>query len=320
MTKKEGRLYLYWRRARNNINSKLLPREFRVLGPPLIDGDEMETAWSGINPNSPWYQIYFRLSEKGATKFGDVTKENVGKRMAIVWGNRVVSDPSLREPIYGGSGVISGQFNEKEAKEISNVIQEGALPIPLELLSVSSVGPTLGQTSITTGLISILIGYIVVLVFMIGYYRICGLIAIFALFCNLLIMMSIMSLLEFTFTLPGIAGVILTVGMAVDASVIIFEKIKEDLQAGKGVAFSIENGFNSSLWTILDANATTLIAAIILWLPRNGPIMGFAMVLFFGLLSSMFTALYLSRLILDWAVYLFPLKKLSIGRTYKEVK
>ena len=317
LSKKEGRVFLYWRRPRNRINAKALPRELRVLGPPILDGSEMESGSWGRDPNGAWHAIYFRLSEQGAAKFGDLTKENVGKRMAILWGDRVVSDPNLNEPIYGGSGQITGQFTEAEAKDISNVIQEGALPIPLELLSVSSVGPTLGRSSITLGIVSILIGYTVVLLFMLVYYRWCGLVAVFGLFCNLLIMMAIMSLLEFTFTLPGIAGIILTVGMAVDANVIIFEKIKEDLREGKSPALAVENGFQSSLWTILDANITTLIAAIILWLPRDGPIMGFAIVLFFGLLSSMFTALYLSRLILDWSLYLLPVKKLSIGYGFK---
>ena len=317
LSKKEGRVFLYWRRPRNRVNAKALPRELRVLGPPLLDGSEMESASWGRDPNGAWHAIYFRLSEQGAAKFGDLTKENVGKRMAILWGDRVVSDPNLNEPIYGGSGQITGQFTEAEARDISNVIQEGALPIPLELLSVSSVGPTLGRSSITLGIVSILIGYAVVLLFMIVYYRWCGLIAVFGLFCNLLIMMAIMSLLEFTFTLPGIAGVILTVGMAVDANVIIFEKIKEDLREGKLPSLAVENGFQSSLWTILDANITTLIAAIILWLPRDGPIMGFAIVLFFGLLSSMFTALYLSRLILDWSLYLLPAERLSIGYGFK---
>ena len=310
---KEGRLFLYWRRPRNKVNSKSLPRELCVLGPPLLDGSEMDSASSNRDPTGSWYRIYFRLSERGATKFGDLTKENVGKKMAILWGDRVVSTPVLNEPIYGGNGQISGQFSEAEARDIANVIQEGALPIPLKLLSVSSVGPTLGRSSITIGVFSILIGYGIVLLFMIGYYRLSGIITVISLFCNLLIMMAIMSLLEFTFTLPGIAGIILTIGMAVDASVIIFEKIKEDLRLGKPARLAVDNGFKSSLWTIIDANITTLIAAVILWIPRDGPIMGFAIVLFFGLLSSMFTAIFLSRLIFDWIFIIFPIKNLSIG-------
>ena len=311
---KDGRIFLLWRRAHRKVDSQVLPREFRVLGPPLLDGSDMESASYARDPSSAWFQIFFRLSESGSTKFGDITKDNVGKRMAILWGNRVVSDPVLREPIYGGSGSISGDFSEKEAREISEVIQEGALPMPLELLSISSIGPTLGKTSVQIGVLSILIGYCFVIIFMIFYYRLCGLLAVTALFLNLLIMLAIMSLLEFTFTLPGIAGIILTVGMAVDANVIIFEKIKEELRQAKPPSVAIENGFNASFWTIIDANVTTLIAAIILWLPQDGPIMGFATVLFFGLFTSMFTALYFSRLIMAWTTHLFPnMQRLSIG-------
>lgn len=313
LKRSEGKVFLHWRRARGNINSAFLPREFRVLGPPLLDGSEMESAWAGRDPGRPWFQIYFQLTGAGSDKFGDLTKENVGKRMAIVWGDRVVSDPQLREPIYGGRGVISGDFSEQESQAITRVIQEGALPMPLELVSVSSVGPSLGRSSIAIGMSSILVGYTVVVLFMLFYYRLSGIVAVVALLLNLLILMAIMSLLEFTFTLPGIAGMILTVGMAVDASVIIFEKIKEELHAGKSPAIAISSGFDSSLWTILDANITTLIAAIILWLPRDGPIMGFAIVLFFGLLTSMFTALYCSRLMFSWMIYLLPLRTLSIG-------
>ncbi len=319
LTEKEGRLFLYWRRSRNSNKSVLLPREFRVLGPPLLDGSEMQNAWSGATPGSPWFQIYFRLSDSGSTKFGDLTKANVGKRMAILWGDRVVSDPVLREPIYGGSGVINGQFSEKEAKEITSVIQEGALPVPLELISVTSVGPTLGATSIVTGILSVLIGYAIIVVFMLGYYRLCGMVAVVALFCNLLFLLAVMSLLEFTFTLPGIAGVILTVGMAVDANVIIFEKIKEDTRLGKSPLIAIENGYMASFWTILDSNVTSLISAVILWLPKDGPIMGFAIVLFFGLLTSMYSSLTISKLLLDWSVQIFKIRNLSIGYGFKKL-
>lgn len=318
LSAQEGRLFLHWRRARANYRSPLLPREYRVLGPPILDGSEMQSAWSGVGGASAWHQISFQLTDAGAKNFGDLTEKNRNKRLAILWGDRVVSDPQIREPIYGGTGVITGQFTEQEAREITNVIREGALPIPLKVISVSFVGPSLGRESIVAGITSILIGYLVVISFMLAYYRLSGLVAIAALFLNLLIMAAVMSLLEFTFTLPGFAGIVLTVGMAVDASVIIFEKIKEDLRVGKAPSIAIENGFDASLWTILDANITTLIAAIILWLPRDGPIMGFAIVLFFGLLISMFTSLLVSRLIFAWALFMFQFKRLSIGYGFKK--
>lgn len=313
----EGRLFLYWRRARGNNKSPLLPRELRVLGAPVMDGGDLKYAEAVANSNSAWYLISFGLTEAGSRKFGKVTEANVGNQMAILWGDRVISDPNINEAIYGTQAQITGQFTQAEAGEIAGVIREGALPMPLEVLSVSFVGPSLGQESIIAGVVSIVLGFIVINAFMIGYYRLVGFVAIIALFLNLLIMGAIMSLLEFTLTLPGFAGAILTVGMAVDANVIIFEKMKEDLRAGKSASVAIEGGFAASFWTILDANVTTLIAAVILYIPKDGPIMGFAIVLFFGLVSSMFTSLFVSRLLLDWTQYLFRFKKLSIGWGFK---
>lgn len=317
LTSEEGRLFLYWRRARGNSGSPMLPRELRVLGPPVMDGGDLKYAEAVASGQSAWYTISFGLTETGTRKFGQVTEANVNRRMAILWGNRVVSDPNINEPIYGSQAQITGEFTKEQAGEIAGVIREGALPMPLEVLSVSFVGPSLGQESIIAGIVAIVLGFIVINAFMIGYYRLVGFIAITALFLNLLIMGAIMSLLEFTLTLPGFAGAILTVGMAVDANVIIFEKMKEDLRAGKSASVAIESGFASSFWTILDANITTLIAAVILYLPKDGPIMGFAIVLFFGLVSSMFTSLFVSRLIFDWAQYLLRFRKLSIGYGFK---
>lgn len=313
----EGRLFLFWRRARGNSQSPMLPRELRVLGPPVMDGGDLKYAEAVASGQSAWYLISFGLTETGSRKFGQVTEANVNRRMAILWGDRVVSDPNINEPIYGSQAQITGEFSKEQAGEIAGVIREGALPMPLDVLSVSFVGPSLGQESIIAGVVSIVLGFIVINAFMIGYYRLVGFVAIVALFLNLLIMGAIMSLLEFTLTLPGFAGAILTVGMAVDANVIIFEKMKEDLRAGKSASVAIESGFAASFWTILDANVTTLIAAVILYLPKDGPIMGFAIVLFFGLVSSMFTSLFISKLILDWSQYLLRYKKLSIGYGFK---
>ena len=317
LTPEEGRLFLFWRRARGNSGSPMLPRELRVLGPPVMDGGDLKYAEAVTDGQSAWYSIHFGLTESGTSKFGKVTEANVNKRMAILWGDRVVSDPNINEPIYSSQARITGEFTQEQAGEIAGVIREGALPMPLDVISVSFVGPSLGQESIIAGIVSILLGFIVINAFMLGYYRLVGFVAIVALFLNLLIMGAIMSLLEFTLTLPGFAGAILTVGMAVDANVIIFEKIKEDLRAGKSASVAIEGGFAASFWTILDANVTTLIAAVILYLPKDGPIMGFAIVLFFGLVSSMFTSLFISRLLLDWAQYIFRPKKLSIGWGFK---
>ena len=317
----DGRIFLSWRRGAKRT-SKTLPREWRVLGPPVLDGDDMTNAEPSINPQNGFYQINFVLSGSGAAVFGKVTQENIKKRLAILWGDRVVSDPVIQGPILGGNGQITGEFDQKESEEISGVIREGALPLPLELLSVSFIGPSLGQESIVAGIISIVAGFVLVIVFMVGYYKVAGLVANMALLLNVLIIAAILSLLEFTLTLPGFAGVILTVGMAVDANVIIYEKIKEELRQGKLASTAIEGGFRASFWTILDANVTTLIAAVILWKVGDefgdSAIKGFSITLFFGLLSSMFTALFVSRLAFDWMLRLTNMRSLPIGYGIKE--
>ncbi len=309
---KDGRIFLYWRRGKK-VGSPNLPREFRVLGPVVMDGDDMTDAQESINPNSAYYKIDFVLNGPGATKFCDLTTNGMNRRLAILWGDRVVSDPVIQGAICGGNGVITGQFTRDEAGEISNVIREGALPLALEILSVSFIGPSLGQESIVAGILSMVLGFFLIIIFMVGYYRLSGLVAVLGLFMNVVIIGSILSLLEFTLTLPGFAGVILTVGMAVDANVIIFEKIKEELAEGKSPGLAIESGYNASFWTILDSNVTTIIAAIILFYTKDGPIMGFAITLFWGLVSSMFTSLVLTQLTFDWVQRFTVLRKLSIG-------
>lgn len=306
----DGRIFIEW--AASKTGQKAVPRSMIVLGPPALDGEDMRAASVINNPQGPGYFISFLTSARGEQLLGDLTSKNIDERMAILWGNRVISSPTIQSRI-SSSGQITGNFSLDEAREVASVIQDGALPVELQVLSVNFIGPSLGQESINTGIISILLGFVVVILFMLGYYRMTGIVAVFALFLNLFMMAAIMSIFEFTLTLPGFAGVILTVGMAVDASVIIFEKIKEDLSAGKPASVCIEHGFDASFWTILDANVTTLIAAVILWSSGDAPIVGFALVLFFGLLSSMFTALYVSRLLFDWGLHLLRFQTLSIG-------
>ncbi len=301
-----NKLFLLWRRAYGSVENKedaLLPREFRVLGGPELDGGDMESAFASPGTDgSGWYQITFRLTNFGAKKFGNLTKANKGKQLAILWGQRVISDPVIREPIYGGNGVINGNFNEDEAREIASVIREGALPMPLQIVSINTIGPTLGLDAIQSGIIAIVLSFIIVMIFLLFYYRWWGLNAILVIFLNILFLFAVMSFLGFTFTLPGFAGIVLTIGIAIDSSVIIFERVKEELRDNNSFGLAVEKAFQSSFWTILDANITTLIAAIILWLPKDGPIMGFAIVLFFGLLISMYTALTISRLFFDLIV------------------
>lgn len=313
ITEKDGKIFLYWRKSRTG-QGKYLPYEFRVLGPVVLDGSDMADAREAINQNSSWYQINFVLTAEGAEKFAKITRENIGKKLAILWGDRVVSDPVIQGPIVGGSGVITGQFDLKEAQEIASVIREGALPLPLEIISVSFIGPTLGLQSIKTGIFAVILGFILVNVFMILYYKVAGIIAVIVLFYNLVFLSAILTLLEFTLTLPGFAGLILTVGMAVDANVIIYERIREELRMGKSVLFSVNAGFEDSFWTILDANITTLIASVILYYTGDGPIQGFAITLFFGLVTSLFTSLYVSKYLFELLLYGFKFKKIWIGK------
>ncbi|GIX41405.1 MAG: protein translocase subunit SecD [Leptospiraceae bacterium] len=321
ITEKDGKIFLYWRKSRTG-QGKYLPYEFRVLGPVVLDGSDMADAREAINQNSAWYQINFVLTAEGAEKFAKITRENVGKRLAILWGDRVVSDPVIQGPIVGGSGVITGQFDLKDAREIASVIREGALPLPLEIISVSYIGPTLGLQSIKTGIFAVILGFILVNIFMILYYKVAGIIAVIVLFYNLVLLSALLTLLEFTLTLPGFAGLILTVGMAVDANVIIYERIREELRLGKSTSFSVRAGFEDSFWTILDANITTLIASVILYYTGDGPIQGFAITLFFGLLTSIFTSLYVARYLFEILIDGFKFKKIWIGKglTFGEKK
>lgn len=311
LTPQEGRLFQYWSRGSSGTGS-MLPRDFYVLGPIVMDGGDMANAQASLGQTA-FYQINFQLTATGAEKFTEITRNNVGKQMAVLWGDRVVSAPRINEVIPTGNGVINGQFGEREAREVANVIREGALPLPLDVISVSFVGPTLGKESIEKGVFSVVLGFALIILFMLLYYRLTGIIALVALSLNLVLMAGILSLMEFTLTLPGFAGAILTVGMAVDANVLIFERIKEDLSAGKSASVAIDSGFDASFWTILDANVTTLIASIILYYEGDGAIKGFAIVLFFGIVSSMFTALYVSRLLFDVALKYFKVQNLSIG-------
>ncbi|MCK5566416.1 MAG: protein translocase subunit SecD, partial [Actinomycetia bacterium] len=257
--------------------------------------------------------VRFKTTAEGAAKLAKATStENKGKRLAISLDDKVRNAPSINETIATGSGNISGGFTYEEAQTLSRIIKEGALPVSLQFIEERTVGPSLGQDSIESGVKAIIIGLIGVMIFMAIYYKLAGLIANFGLVLNMVFMMAILSLLGFTLTLPGIAAFILTVGMAVDANVIIYERIKEEIRAGKSVRMSIVSGFDKAFWTIIDANLTTIIAAFILSQFGTGPIKGFAVTLLIGVLSSMFVALYVTRFIYELISLNKKLKKLSI--------
>jgi len=260
------------------------------------------------------YYVSMRLNGRGKRIFARLTQENVGKLLAIVLDDSIFSAPQIREPIPGGEAQITGTFTPEEARDLAIVLREGSLPAPVKIIENRSVGPSLGSDSIQQGVNSVLLGGALVVLFMIVYYRWSGVVAVFALGLNLLIMMGILALpnLGATLTLPGIAGIILTVGMAVDANVLIFERIREELRLGKSVQASVSAGFQKALTTILDANVTTLIAAVVLLQFGSGPVKGFAVTLAIGIVASMFTALFVSRTVFETVFNLRRVTKLSI--------
>ena len=260
--------------------------------------------------NEPYVSINF--DKKGARIFERITGDNVNKQLAIVLDNSVYSAPVIQEKIAGGQARITGRFTTEEARDLAIVLRAGALPAPVNILEERTVGPSLGADSIRKGLLSMCIGGLLVIVFMVIYYRTAGLIADLALLLNILFIGAGLAGFEATLTLPGIAGIILTIGMAVDANVIIFERIREELALGRTPRAAIDAGYSRATLTILDANVTTLIAAVVLFQFGTGAIRGFAITLSLGVIASLFTALVLSRMIFDYILMNRRVKTLSI--------
>lgn len=265
----------------------------------LMTGDMVKNAQVRIGGtfNEPYVSL--DLTSRGGKVFATLTEKNVGRRMAIVLDGVVKSAPVIRERILGGSAQISGSFNHEEASDLAIVLRVGALPAPVDVIENMTVGSSLGKDSIQKGLISGVFGALLVLGFMIIYYRLSGVIANFALTLNILFLFSGLAVLNATLTLPGIAGIVLSIGMAVDANVLIFERMREEYALGKPVRSSIDGGFGKALWTIVDSQVTTLITALALFLFGTGPIKGFAVTLSLGIIFNLFTALFCSRLIFD---------------------
>jgi preprotein translocase subunit SecD len=236
----------------------------------------------------------------------------VGRQVALVLDKKVHMAPNIREKISGGSTLIEGFADINEAKDIAIVLRAGALPAPVDIIEERVIGPSLGADSVRSGTLSVIIGLGLVLVFMLIYYRFAGLIADFALIWNIVLVLAVLASLQATLTLPGIAGLILTVGMSIDANVIIFERIREELRKGKTPKAAVSSGYDRALTTIIDANMTTVIAALVLWQFGTGPIKGFATVLFWGILISMFTAIFVTRTIFNSFTSRKGFTKLSI--------
>jgi preprotein translocase subunit SecD len=262
---------------------------------PDITGDFLEDARVGFDPQQRPL-VNFRFNPEGGEIFGALTEASIGKPLAIVLDENVYSAPTVNSRITT-RGQITGRFTSQEAADLAVVLRAGALSVPVVIEEERSIGPALGQDSIDSGVEASLVGLVLILLFAVGYYRLSGVYAGIALLCNLVLLVGVMSLFDATLTLPGIAGLVLTVGMAVDANVIIFERIREELRAGKTPRTAIATGFDKALWTVLDANITTLITAIILFQFGTGPIKGFAVTLSVGILTSVFSALVITRLL-----------------------
>ncbi|MGQ9559072.1 MAG: protein translocase subunit SecD [Candidatus Oleimicrobiaceae bacterium] len=257
-------------------------------------------------------EVHFELNSEGAKIFRRVTGANVGRFLAIVLDGKVYSAPRIKERIPGGSGRIEGSFTREEARDLAVVLRAGALPAPVEVIEERTVGPSLGQDSIDKGKMSAIIGAALVVLFMIVYYRMSGVIANVALALNIFFLVAALAGLRATLTLPGVAGIVLTVGMAVDANVLIFERIREELRTGKTIRAAIDAGYARAFRTILDSNVTTLITAVVLYQFGSGPVRGFATTLSIGLVINMYTAIVVTRMIFDYITERYALTKLSI--------
>ena len=261
----------------------------------VMSGENLIDAQPSIQNQQNEPTVSFTLDRLGAQKFGRTTTDNVGKRLAIVLDGKIISAPNINEPITSGNGMISGNFSFQEATDLALLLRSGALPTPLNVVEERTVGPDLGEDSIKSGITSLIVGFTLVILFMLYKYKIFGLVSNSALIANLLMLVGVLTILEATLTLPGIAGIILTVGMAVDANVLIFERIKEELKTEKSIIHAFDLGYSKAKITVLDANITTLIAAIILFAFGSGPVKGFAITLGIGILTTLFTAYFLAR-------------------------
>jgi len=263
----------------------------------LVSGGDLTDAQPGFDQRSGEPIVSFRFNTSGSRKFAQATSENVGQPFAIVLDNEVISAPVIREPITGGSGQISGSFTVQQANDLAILLRAGALPAPLTVIEERTVGPGLGQDSIEKGELAAYVGSIMVIVFMLVTYRLFGVFANIAVAINVAMIFGVLSLLNATLTLPGIAGIVLTVGIAVDSNVLIYERIREELRGGRNAISAIDAGFKRALSTILDSNITTFIAAAVLFYIGTGPVRGFAVTLGVGIITTVFTAFTLTRLI-----------------------
>ena len=263
---------------------------------PVVTGEDLVDAQPSFDQNGR-PAVNFRFNPSGGRRFGDYTADNIGSPFAIVLDGEVISAPTIQSHISGGSGIITGNFSVEESTNLAVLLRAGALPAGLEFLEERTIGPELGADSIRAGKIACIVAFAAVLVFMVLSYGLFGLFANVALIVNVGLIFGLLSLVGATLTLPGIAGIVLTIGMAVDANVLIFERIREELVSAKGPARAIELGYEKALSAIIDANITTFITAVILFVMGSGPVRGFSITLGLGILTSVFTAIFVTRLL-----------------------
>jgi len=278
----------------------------------LMTGDALADARVQFDHTYNQPHVSIRFNPRGTKLFDQIAAENVNKRLAIILDGNIYSAPVIRQAHYGGQAVIEGNFTSEEARDLAIVLRAGSLPAPVEIAEKRAVGPSLGSDSIRQGLLSIVVGGLLVLVFMGIYYRVSGIVADCSLVLNLFLVMATLAALKATLTLPGIAGLVLTVGMAVDANVIIFERIREELRVGKTPRAAVDSGYKKALLTILDANITTMIAALVLFQFGTGPVKGFAVTLSIGVFWSVLLAIYFTREIFDYLILVRRVKSISI--------
>jgi preprotein translocase subunit SecD len=273
-------------------------------------GDMLTDARVNMQQGLP--QINFKFDALGARKFAEITSANVGVRLGIILDDKIISAPNIREPIIGGSGVINGNYSMDEASELALLLRSGSLPAPLDIIEERTVGPSLGSDSIKSGKQAILIAFILVLILMVILYKKFGFFAFIALLMNVIFIFAILTSFGATLTLPGMAGIVLTIGMAVDTNVLIFERIREESRSDKSIYAVIDHGFNNAFKTVIDSNLTSLIIALILFNLGSGPVKGFAVTLAIGIIASMFSAIFLTKLLIyAWVKFAKP-KKINV--------
>lgn len=281
--------------------------QYVVIRKPVVGGENLTDARVSFDNGQP--VVSFRFNTIGGRKFAEVTSNHVGERLAIVLDNEVISAPNIQSAITGGSGIITGNFTTKSANDLALLLRSGALPAPLEVLEERTVGAGLGADSIHDGVVASVVGFTAIIIFMILAYGLFGLMVDITLFLNLSIMLGVMSFIGTTLTLPGIAGIILTIGMAVDANILIFERIREEVNRGRTIRDAVTVGFTEAYRTIVDSNLTTLVAGAVLFYFGSGPVRGFAVTLTIGILTSMFTSVTVSRLMVEaWMAKFKPTK------------